>query len=293
VAVSITTPASNPSRRVIVSTGTVQGFNHTTTRSIRATADLGAIPPVFYMALASKQSFGINGNVTVNSAPTLHQGNTHSNGNITLSGSAALVDGAATASGTVSTSGSPVVTGGTASGVAPMTFPDVDATLKDQALASGTTTGNALVSDGSLVKGKISGNLTVSGSGCQITGVVWVTGNLTIKGPITGKGTLICDGTMSLDCKFSYPVTALANIVYICTSTSTTAADLGGNRQFKGVIYVPNGGVKAHGTPNFFGGILAKSITFSGNPSITRWTQFDTDPPPLPKLFQLCGWEEI
>ncbi|MGV3724731.1 MAG: DUF7305 domain-containing protein [Actinomycetota bacterium] len=77
------------------------------------------------------------------------------------------------------------------------------------------------------------------------------------------------------------------------TSTAATAVDLGGNRQFKGIIYAPYGGVKLHGTPALLGGVLAERVTFSGTPDITKWTDFDQDPPALPRVFQLKGWEEL
>jgi Tfp pilus assembly protein PilX len=293
VGVTVTTPPGQPDRREVVSTGTVAGRGYTTERRVRAIVNAASVSSVFYKALAAKQSFGINGNVTVNSSPALNQGDIHSNGNITLSGSAMLVAGAATASGTISTSGSPTVTGGMSSGVPPMTFPEITAAFKEQALVNGTTPSSLTVNDGRLVQGKINGNLTVSGLGCRITGVVWVTGNLTISGPVTGTGTLVCDGTISLDSRFNYPATSLANIAFMTSSTSSTAVSLGGNRQFKGLIYAPYGGVRLHGTPALLGSILANTITFSGNPQVTRWTQFDSSPPPLPSSFQVEGWQEI
>lgn len=293
VTVTVTTPASYPSRRVVTSTGTVNNGQYTVTRTTRITLDTGNVPPVFYKALATKKDFRIHGNVDINSTPLANAGDVHANGDMELSGSAVDILGQATASGVVTTNGGPKVSRGMMSGVPPMTFPDVDAAFKAQALANGSTSGNVSKSDGSLLKGKISGDVTVSGSGATITGVVWITGSLDINGPITGKGTIVVDGPISLDAKFNYPAAALQSILFITTSTSTTAVDLTGNRTFKGIIYAPYGGVRLRGTTAFLGAILADTIDLGGTPNITRWTDWDDDPPVSPKVFEVKGYEEL
>jgi hypothetical protein len=254
------------------------------TRTTRITLDTGNVPPVFYKALATKKDFRIHGNVDIDSTPLANAGDVHANGNMELSGSAVNILGQATASGVVTTNGGPNVSRGMVSGVPPMTFPEVDATFKAQALVNGSASGNVTKSDGSLMKGKIGGNVTVSGSGATITGVVWITGSLDIQGPITGKGTIVVDGPISLDAKFNYPSTALQSILYITTSTDTMAVDLTGNRTFKGII---------RGTTAYLGGILAETIDLGGTPDVTRWTDWDDDPPPSPKVFEVKGYEEL
>lgn len=233
VTVTVTTPTGLPNRRIITSTGSVADLGMTITRTVRASMDIGDVPPVFYNALAAKTSFGINGNVSVDSTPAAHRGNVHCNQNVTLSGSAMNIDGAVTASGTVTASGSPTVTGGMSSGVPPMTFPEVDGSFKDRALANGITnpSGGTLSVDDSatLVQGKINGNLDVGDDGCRVNGVVWVTGTVTVSGPITGTGTIVSDGPMSLDGRFTVNAASdVSNVVYITTSTSDAAVDLGG-----------------------------------------------------------------
>lgn len=293
VSLTVTTPSGQPDRRVVVSTGTVTGSGYSISRSVRATMDTGSLPPVFYNALAAKTDFTLNGNITIDSSPLIHKGDVHCNEDVTLHGSSMTVDGKVTATGTVNVSGGPTVTGGMLSGVAPMAFPDIDSAFKQKALEYGATSGNRTVSDGSVVQGKISGNLTIGSGGATINGVVWVTGTLTVGGPVNGKGTVIVDGTISLDAKTTYSSSHVANLAWITTSTDSAAVDLGGNRQFKGLIYAPYGGVKLHGTPTLFGGVMANSVTFSGTPDITKWTDFHLDPPTLPRVFMLKGWQEL
>ncbi len=294
IAVTVATPAGHPGRRVVTATGTVSGGQYTIARSVRVTLETGHVPPLFYKALATKKDFRIHGNVTVDSSPLANVGDVHANGDLELSGSAVDIYGQGTASGTVIENGSPNVTRGMVSGVPPMTFPEVDQGLKDQALADGITQGNVNEKDGDRVKGKVNGNLVASSpNGFHVDGVVWVTGDLTIAGPITGKGTVIVDGEISLNAKFNYPSTALESLLFITTSTSATAADLTGNRTFKGVIYAPNGGVRLRGTTKYMGSILAETIDLGGTPDITRWTDWDDDPPPTPKIFEVKGYEEL
>lgn len=295
VSVTVTTPAGFDDRRIVTSTGTLTEGAKSVSKTVRATMDKSQVPEVFYNALASRRDFTVNGTVLINSAPNTSRGNIHSNENVLLKGSAVMVDGNATATGTLSKEGSPVVTGREASGVAPMPFPDIDAAFKEQALADGLTSTNVTVSDGSLIQGKIAGNLIVNTPlGCKIDGVVWVTGNVTVRGPVIGRGTLICDGRLTFDARFDYPVGSLARILYITTSTDATrAVDLGGNRQFKGMVYAPYGTTKLSGTPNIYGNLVSNTITFSGTPSITRYTEFDSDPPPFPRVLEVRAWEEV
>lgn len=295
VTVTVTTPSGVNSRRVIVSTGTIQGSNHTVVRSVRGTMEVGPTPPVFYRALAGKSSFVINGNVDVASGPTLHVGDVHCNANVELVGSSVTIDGNVTASGVVTTTGSPTVTGTMASGVPPMTFPEVDQEFKDRSLVNGITSGSLTVNDGSVIQGKISGSLRVEEpDGCVLNGVVWVTGSVTIEGPVRGVGTLVCDGNIIIDARNSYPADDVSRLAFITTSTDPNqAVDLGGNRQFKGIVYAPYGGVNLHGTPSLLGQIIANHVNFSGTPDITRLTDVDNNPPPLPPVFQLKGWEEL
>lgn len=295
VSATVSTPAGRPSHRVIVGTGVINAGPYTVTRSLRATMETDPLAPVFYQALAAKSSFVINGSVLVNSGPTLSVGDVHSNGTVELIGSSVTIDGDVTASGTVISSGSPTVSGTTASGVPPMVFPEVDQEFKDRSLVNGTQVGNLVVNNGSIVQGKIVGNLTVRGpDGCRLNGVVWVTGSVTIDGPVYGSGTLICDGKLAIDARGSYPAEDLSKLAFITTSTNPVdAVDLGGNRQFKGIIYAPYGAVKLHGTPNLLGQIIADRVTFSGTPNITRLSTYENDPPELPKVFRLKGWQEL
>lgn len=293
ITVSVNTPSGQPNRRVVMSSGTVTGSGYSITRTIRATMDTGSIPPVFYNALAAKTDFTLNGNISVDSTPIAKKGDIHCNEDVTLHGSAMSVDGRVTATGTVNVSGGPTVTGGMTSGAPPMAFPEIDEAFKQQALAYGSVSGSRTVSDGSVIQGKINGSLTIGSGGATINGVVWVTGALTVAGPVNGKGTVVAEGSVSLDARTNYSSSHVSNIVWITTSTASTAVDLGGNRQFKGIVYAPYGGVRLHGTPSLLGGILAESVTFSGNPDITKWTDFDQDPPAVPRVFQLKGWEEL
>ena len=297
LAVTITTPSGWPDRRQVISTGTIIGSQHTVVRTVRATVDTGGFAPVFDLAVAlsARTTATLGGNITIGSLPILHQGNVHSNHDLSLGGTSMLIDGAVTATGTITVSGSPTVTGGMTSGVAPMVFPAIDQNFKDRALVNGSTTGNVTVSDGRLIQGKINGNLTVNSPlGCRVTGVVWVTGTLSVDGPVTGTGTLLSDGVMTLDSSLSIPDDDVRSLAFITTSSdSNNAIDLGGNREFKGLLYAPNGCVKLHGNPELIGGIMADALTIQGNPVITRWSNFRGLAPQLPSYFQLKGYEEL
>lgn len=294
VTVAVTIPPSDPLRRIVTSTGAVRELGMTVARRVRASLDTTGIPPVFDYALASKTTMDVNGTVYVDSTPTANVGNVHANGNLNVNSGASAVWGRADASGIATAHPSATISGGIHSGMPMVPFPDVDQAFKEQALVNGATTGDMTVSNGSLIKGKINGNLTVRRpGGCQVTGVVWVTGALTIEGPITGTGTIVCDRELVLDARFDYPPATTTNLMIICALNQTTAATLDGNRTFKGIIYVPYGGVSLQGTPNFLGSIIAKSIIFGGTPSITKWTEYEKNPPPMPVMCQLKGWEEL
>lgn len=295
VTVQVVTPAGQPLRRVVTSTATVHDLGQTITRSVRGNFELTDIPPIFQYALASKDTMDINGTVLVNSTPDLNQGNVHANGNLNVNSGADAVFGRADASGSATAHPSATITGGLFSGVPEVPFPDIDQDYKEQSLVNGSYAGNLAVGNGSMVQGKINGSLTVNQpNGCQVTGVVWVTGTLNISGPITGTGAIVCDGQLFLNCRYNYPAGSLTNLLVICTYSGTeTAATLDGNRTFKGVIYVPYGQVSLQGNPTYLGAIIAKSIVFGGNPTITKWTDFDDAPPPMPRLCVLKGWQEL
>jgi hypothetical protein len=292
---SISTPAGQPHRRVITTTAAVQGYSGSFSKRIRATLDTGGIPPVFEYAMASKIDFTLGGSILVTSTPDLHKGNIHTNGNMSIGGTADTVDGKATATGSLTTTGAPVLYYPPQAGVPPIVFPDIDQAFKDESLVNGVASGNRTVNNGSVVRGKIVGNLTVGPpNGAQLSGVVWVTGTVTINGPVSGNGTVVCDGTMSLDASTTYPLTDTSSLMFITTNTDANdAIDLGGNRQFKGIVYAPYGTVKLHGNPELEGGIMANAITFSGNPIIRRWTGLPNNAPPMPRQFVLRGWEEL
>jgi len=295
VSATVSTPAGQPTKRVIVATGVVDAGRYTVTRNLRATMETDPLAPVFYQALAARSSFVINGDVLINSGPTLSVGDVHCNQNVEINGSSVTIDGDVTASGTVISSGSPNITGTTTSGVPPMVFPEVDQEFKDRSLVNGTRMGSLTVSNGSIVKGKIVGDLTVRApGGCTLDGVVWVTGSVTIDGPVYGSGTLVCDGDLMIDARGSYNAGDISKLAFITTSTNPVdAVDLGGNRQFKGIIYAPYGAVKLHGTPNLLGQIIANKVTFNGTPDITRLSTYENDPPELPKVYRLKGWQEL
>jgi hypothetical protein len=293
ITVTVSTPAGQPNRRVVTSMATVTGSGYALTRGARATLETGNIPPVFFDALGAQGDFEINGNITVASTPIAGKGDVHSNEDVNLSGASLSVDGQVTAAGTVSVNSGATVTGGATSGAPRATFPEIDTEFKQKALEYGASSGSRTVSDGSLVQGKINGNLTIGSGGARLNGVIWVTGALIVSGPVNGKGTVVVEGDIALEASGNYSASHVSNIAWITTSTSSTAVDLGGNRQFKGIIYAPYGGVIVHGGPSLLGGILAKSVTFSGNPKITKWTDFVLDPPVLPREFAIKGWEEL
>lgn len=293
VSVSVTTPPGQPMRRIVVASGTVVGSNHSVTRRVRAVMDTGPLPPVYYLAIGAKRSFELQGTVLVASSPTPNRGDVHCNEDIILNGNT-TVQGNVTATGRVYITGQPLITGATTSGVDPMAFPEVTTDFKQQAVADGVRIGNVSVSDGSLVKGKIVGDLTIgSPSGCRVEGVVWVTGSLTISGPVTGQGTIVADGSIDLDARATYLPTDVSRVAIVTTSSSSSAVTLRGNREFKGLLYAPSGGVQITGTPSLLGNILAQSITFAGTPTINRWTGWDDSPPPLPRPLQVRGWQEL
>lgn len=294
ITITVTTPLTDPTDRVVVASSSVTRSDVTVTKTLRYGGNTNTIPPVFYNALAARDDFLLSGTVYVNSTPTRGQGNVHTNTDMTVNGAAISINGRATATGNITINGGPTITGGATSGVSPMAFPDIDASLKTQALTYGSAVGDLTVSDGSLQQGLRTGNVTVGATnGCSVANIWWITGNLTISGPITGKGTIIVDGTVSLDAQFDYPANAMTNIVFLCTSTANRAVDLDGNRSFKGIWYVPNGGVRMRGTTAYTGAILAKSIDLGGTPDVTRLTDWDSDPPTIPRIFSLEGYQEM
>ena len=124
-----------------------------------------------------------------------------------------------------------------------------------------------------------------------MNGVVWVTGSLDVRGPISGTGTIVVDGT--INAQAGYVPQGISNVVFTTTSSSSNALSLHGNGEFHGVLYAPNGGVSLSGTPDFFGSILADDISFNGTPTITRWTDFGLNSPPLPGAPKVLGWQAL
>lgn len=297
VQVSVGAAASPNNRIVVISTGTVSSPYGTVTRQVRGTFDTGVISPVFYQAFAAKSDVTFSGTVVINSSPTAHQGNVVGNGNVSISGSGLSVDGYVHAGGTLTYGGSPSITGGTLSGASPVVFPDVDTTYQNQALANGSQTppsGTLSVnSPTTTVQGKVVGNLSIGSSGAAINGVVWVTGNVTVGGPVTGTGAIVADGTLTLTAGYSVASTDMNDVAYITRSTSATAVTLTGNSSFKGLLYAPYGTIYISGSPTLVGGMMANSFNFSGTPTITRWTSFDQNAPPLPGPEHLRSWEAV
>jgi len=296
VTVTVTAPAGQPLQRVVESTGVIQGRGYYVSRKVKTTCSTGGIPPVFYHGIAAKKTIRINGNVTVTSAPALGQGDVHSNQDVQLVGSAVGILGKATATGNVTTNGNPIVLAGMTSGAPALVFPDIDPAMELQALNYGSQppSGGVLSvnSKSTVISGRITGDLSVGSQGATLDGVVWVTGKVTLGGPVFGKATLVSQGPISISANGGYPLNSVINILLITLSTADTAVDLGGNNSYVGSIYAPNGGATVHGTPALTGSLLADNITFSGNPTITRWTDFAQSAPAYPSMFQLAGWQE-
>lgn len=293
IQVTVVTPPGYPKRRQVTSRGQINTGSYMVSRSVRSVLDLEAYPTLFYNAIASKTDFTINGNVDISSTPAANKGDVHSNGNMKLNGSAVDILGRATASGVITMSGGPNISQGATSGVPPMTFPVVTDEFKERSLANGIYVGNKTVSGMGVLQGKIAGNLTVAASGATINGVVWVTGSVTLDGPLIGNGTIVAEGPITLNARYTYPGTDASKIGVITTSSQSTAVSLTGNRQFKGILYAPEGGISFSGTPTLLGMAAAESITFSGTPDIIRLTDYDTGPPELPEEFAVKGWQEI
>lgn len=293
--VSATITDEGSGQKSVTATASVATRTGSITRRVKAYLNTGPVAPIFYRAIAAKTSFTVGGAIDIDSYPTPHVGDVHCNADVTHNGGGSgAIDGKSTASGTVTLHGSPSITGGTTSGVAPITFPEISMDLKDMALANGITTGNVTKSDGSTLQGKINGNLTISGtSGATVNGVVWVTGTVTISGPVSGIGTILSDSTIELNSRTYDERTDPSAVAYLTTSTSSSAITLKGNRNFKGILYAPNGRINFQGNTEFYGLAMANEVAFGGNPSITRWTDFDSNPPPLPTAPAFGGYQEL
>jgi hypothetical protein len=280
----------------IVSTATVSQSGFSATRSVRVSVQPESMPIVFTQLIASNTDLSVTGSTKFLSLPQTGRAHIHSNATLRVGGSV-VVDGDATATGPlVRVNGNPTVTGSSVSGVPPVQFPPVTDEFKNQALANGSVTGNVTVGNGSLVQGKINGGLTVNNpNGARVTGVVHVTGSVTINGPVSGKGTIVADGPITVNFTGTYPLLAETRVVYISTQRTGTAISLGGNRQFRGTVYSPYANIHFNGSSNFTmeGALLGHSLTFSGSTTITRDTNFESDPPPIPDAFAVKGWEEL
>ena len=66
-----------------------------------------------------------------------------------------------------------------------------------------------------------------------------------------------------------------------------------GNSTFKGMIYAPNGGVRANGNPTILGSMASRSVSFGGAVSVLGWDGFFQKPPPSPTGFVVLGWQEL
>ncbi len=294
VAISVATPTGQASRRVATVTATVTSGTYLVSRQAKVWVTTSGASGIWGNALAAKTSFTLGGNIGVNSHPSLHAGHIHCNENTTHNGGGAgSVDGRSTATGTITLNGNPTIAGGTQAGVAPLTFPAVDQAFKDQSLANGVTSGCVSRTNGSTLQGKINGDVTIGGpSGAQVNGVVWVTGTVTISGPVTGTGTIVSDGAMTLNSRTYDERADTASVAYISTATGI-AISMGGNRSFKGILYAPNGTVRFQGGSEFYGMAAGNSLTFGGNPNITRWTNYDSNPPPLPSTPKVEAYQEL
>ena len=286
--------SGQPTMREITGIGKVAGRLGTVSKRVRYTVDLNGLPPALQYTLIVDQSISMNGNIGIVPSDLANPVSVHTNGDANLSGSAIGITGAFSASGDINVSGKPKVTGGLTEHVSEVPFPVIDDDFKGEAVADGATFGTRTVSDGSLLKGVITGDLTISTPlGCRVDGVVWVTGKVTVKGPVNGNGTFVAEGKLDLQANQTIALGDTSSILFITLSSADDAASMQGNAKFKGMIYAPNGGLKMQGNPTLIGSVCSKSVSLGGSPTILGWDGFFMDPPPTPGAFRVLGWQAI
>jgi len=286
--------SGRPTMREITGIGKVAGRSGIITKSVRYTVDLNGLPPALRYTLIIDQSLSMNGNVDIVPSALANPVSVHTNGDAHLSGSSIGITGALSASGSISASGGPNITGGMTAHVPQIPFPQVDDDFKDRATSDGVSAGNRTISDGSTLKGAITGDLTIATPlGCHLDGVVWVSGSVTVKGPVTGNGTIVAEGKLDLLANGTIAAGDTSSVLFMTLSSANDAVAMKGNATFKGMIYAPNGGMDMQGNPTLIGSVCSKSVSLSGHPTVLGWDGFFINPPPTPGAFRVLGWQSL
>lgn len=294
MAATVVPVSGQPTRREITGIGVVSGRTGTFTQKVRYTVDLQDLPPALRYTLIVNDNLNLHGNIDIGPLYPGDPVSVHTNGDASFNGSAVDVTGKVTATGTISQTGTPKISEGTTSGATPVEFPPIDDTYKDMALSDGIGNGSKTVDDGSLVKGAITGNLTInSPNGCRIEGVVWVSGTVTVRGPVTGNGTIVAEDRLNLDADSLVDLLDTSKILYVTLSDNNNAVSLTGNSVFRGVIMAPNGGVHLQGSPTLYGAIACDRISLGGSPKIIGWDGFLSGIEGAPGAVRILGWQAL
>lgn len=295
--VNVVQPGVDWNQRSLTGIGRVTSVSGAIVES-RVNALVDFESPVWDYSLITKLNLTLSGTVSTASSPLPAVGNVHSNGSITVSNNV-VVDGRATSVGSATT-GTATITGGSASGVAPVPFPQVDQTaLIAEAQALGTTIGSVSMSSGTAnLRGYLVGDLTLTSSARLVVDqVLYVTGNITLSGQAwLGDGTLAAGGRIILSGGSGFTGTETNNLAIISFSTSilstAPAISVSGNSIIRGPIYCPNGLTDISGKPRIYGTVASSTVAMSGTPIFKRNTDLRA-PWTLAGQPKIKYWQEL
>lgn len=294
--------AGEPKQQDVIATATLVSVGgREVQRTIKSRVDFNAPSGAFNHAILSDEALDLNGNPQVDSGPRLNEGHIHSNARIFMSGNPDIY-GRASAVGTVSWSGNPRIVGGAVSGEESVDLPPVDdEALRLEASRNGVTAGEVHISsnDPVTLSGLYTGNLKISGNpAITMVGIVYVRGTIELSGNTTtriGDGVLVTEGGLKFNGNGTFEGgngMALVSLSRAARGASVPAVDISGNPTIKGVIYSPYGHFKLSGNPTILGSIVTRSIEISGNPTVTRNTDFD-QPEVLRTIIAVRYWQEM
>jgi hypothetical protein len=105
-----------------------------------------------------------------------------------------------------------------------------------------------------------------NGGSYTLPGGTFYFNNLTINGPFatSGPATIYVTGTMTLSASITPYQGKATNLKIRVVSTSGGSIDLNGNRQLYADIYAPYAGVAIGGTGDFYGVVVAKTVSTTG-----------------------------
>lgn len=276
--VSISTPAGEPDRRLLLATGRMQNLDgQYVERSVTELVRVGSNAPMWDHAVFAQKDLEIRGNPSFGSTPMPNEGHIHANRDIQIKGTP-TINGETTASDDVDISGQPKF-----SSPPQENQPEVAFKLFDEigteaaAAANGTTSGDTLLETPGphTLRGRYTGKLEIKHSVTVILdGPVWFQDEIVINGSVTmGDGLLVTEKKLTIT---GSGITGSDALTLVSTygSSGTVAVEISGAPTIRAGIYAYPGKIKIVGASYIIGTLAARDVCVLGNVTVQRNLEF-------------------